>query len=178
MLNKKLSFLAILAAVLFAACGDSSTERIVDDRLVVTNVAELPACDVSNEGEQILVKDEGSVRVCADNKWFSSVGDTLYEQSGKLLCKTEKLTDSSGIKIICNGDSVGVVYNGADGAKGLQDSRDLRDLRVCRGRMVQKGLKAKREATEWKGMLVRMVLVVHLRRSMNCLCESTAVKIP
>ena len=123
MLNKKLSFLAILAAVLFAACGDSSTERIVDDRLVVTNVAELPACDVSNEGEQILVKDEGSVRVCADNKWFSTVGDTLYEQSGKLLCKTEKLADSSGIKIICNGDSVGVVYNGTDGAKG-EDGAD------------------------------------------------------
>ena len=88
MLNKKLSFLAILAAVLFAACGDSSTERIVDDRLVVTNVAELPACDVSNEGEQILVKDEGSVRVCADNNWVSSVGYTLNEQSGKILSKT------------------------------------------------------------------------------------------
>lgn len=32
-------------------------------------------------------------------------------------CKTESLLDSSGIKIICGGDSIGVVFNGTNGIK-------------------------------------------------------------
>ena len=33
-------------------------------------------------------------------------------------CTAELLSDSSGYKVVCNGDSIGVVLNGADGEKG------------------------------------------------------------
>jgi hypothetical protein len=33
-------------------------------------------------------------------------------------CATEQLKDKSGIKIVCNGDSIGVVLNGSDGRDG------------------------------------------------------------
>ena len=39
-----------------------------------------------------------------------------------LACKTEPLDDESGLKIICGGDSVGVVLNGKDGKDGLDGS--------------------------------------------------------
>lgn len=35
-----------------------------------------------------------------------------------LSCKTESLPDSSGLVIYCNGDSIGVLYNGKDGVAG------------------------------------------------------------
>jgi hypothetical protein len=44
-------------------------------------------------------------------------------------CKTESLLDSSGIKIICGGDSIGVVFNGSNGTKGTdgEDGQDGED---------------------------------------------------
>lgn len=44
-------------------------------------------------------------------------------------CKTESLLDSSGIKIICGGDSIGVVFNGTNGIKGAdgEDGKDGKD---------------------------------------------------
>ena len=36
----------------------------------------------------------------------------------ELACTTETLDDDSGVKIICGGDSVGVVLNGKDGKNG------------------------------------------------------------
>jgi len=38
-------------------------------------------------------------------------------------CTVELLPDSSGYKVICNGDSIGVVLNGADGEKGEKGDR-------------------------------------------------------
>lgn len=44
-------------------------------------------------------------------------------------CKTESLLDSNGIKIICGGDSIGVVFNGSNGTKGTdgEDGQDGED---------------------------------------------------
>ena len=112
---------------------------------VVASVSDLPECSKDNEGEQALVKGETSVRVCVDGEWFATestvdtlilAGDTVYMQGGKdtvfvasgrdtvyvndnkFSCTTRELADSSGIKIVCNGDSIGVVLNGAKGDKG------------------------------------------------------------
>jgi len=114
---------------------------------VVASVDELPECTKKNEGEQAFVKGETSARVCVDEKWFAtkeSVSDTVVIAGGKdtvivagdtvvvskidtllidsdnLSCETKPLADSAGLKIICNGDSIGVVLNGAKGDKGEQ----------------------------------------------------------
>ena len=106
--------------LLVLACGDETVvEKTMEDRIgVVPSVAELPKCEKSNDGEQVLVKEESSIRVCSDGKWFAAVGDTAYIQDEGFACYAEKLPDGSGTKILCNGDSVGVVLNGADGADG------------------------------------------------------------
>ena len=110
------------AAFLLAACGDTVENVNQMGMDVVDSVADLPKCTSSNEGEQALVKGEASVRVCVEGEWFAtSSGD-----AGDFSCKTEELKDGSGLKIICNGDSIGVVLNGEKGDSG-KDGKDGSD---------------------------------------------------
>ena len=138
---KKLAFRSIIPAqagiflaFLLAACGEQgSTENITQINQmgmdVVASVDELPECTKENEGEMAFVRGETSARVCVDEKWFAtkesisdtvvvSKIDTLFIEDGDFSCETKPLADSSGVKIICNGDSIGVVLNGKDGAQG------------------------------------------------------------
>lgn len=66
----------------------------------------------------VLVKSDLSLRVCVNKKWAEIIqnSDGSYDYK----CETKALKDSSGIKIICGGDSIGVLKNlvGKDGAKG------------------------------------------------------------
>ena len=55
---------------------------------------------------------------CLDEVTEASAPDV-----SELACKTEPLDDDSGLKIICGGDSVGVVLNGKDGKDG-KDGED------------------------------------------------------
>ena len=117
------SLIAVLfVAILFSACGeDSTTEKIVEvateRTAVVADVSELPKCNKDNEGGHAYVKGETSERICVDGKWFAlkeSEGVSDFDFS----CTTKELKDKSGLKIICNGDSIGVVLNGAKGKDG------------------------------------------------------------
>lgn len=140
--------LGFLLASFYMACDESTTENITQVNQVGMDVVsaekDLPECTAENEGAQAFVKGESSARVCVGEEWVpmaSSVkdtvvlsgdtvyvaGDTVYLAGGKdtvyvkgsdLSCKTEPLADSSGLKIICNGDSIGVLMNGAKGEKG------------------------------------------------------------
>ena len=110
------------AAFLFAACGDT-VENVNQMGLdVVDSVADLPKCTSSNEGEQAFVKGEPTVRVCIEGEWFA----TASGDAGDFSCKTEELKDGSGLKIICNGDSIGVVLNGEKGDSG-KDGKNGKD---------------------------------------------------
>jgi uncharacterized protein (TIGR02145 family) len=122
----KYSFFASLTALaLFSACGENTTtEKIVETATagveVVESVKDLPKCTKENEGEQAIVKGESSVRICIDKKWFAtkeSARDTVFME-GDFSCTTQEFKDKSGLKIICNGDSIGVVLNGSKGDKG------------------------------------------------------------
>ncbi len=127
--------LLIFCALLLLACGEETvSEKILNNRIsVVSSVAELSECGKSNDGEQALVKEESSVRVCSDGKWFAVVGDTVYLQDESFACYAEKLLDGSGTKILCNGDSVGVVLNGENGANGEDGADGKMGLRGIRG---------------------------------------------
>ena len=103
-----------IAAFLLVACGDEVTQINQTGLDVVTSVGDLPKCTKENEGEQALVKGEPTVRVCIDGEWFATKSG---DDSG-FSCKTEELKDKSGLKIVCNGDSIGVVLNGNDGHDG------------------------------------------------------------
>ena len=110
--------------LIFTACGDETTENITQinqtDIEVVSSTKELPKCTKDNVGQQAFVKGESSTLICVDNKWVattSSGKDTVIIKEASN-CTTKELKDKSGVKIVCNGDSVGVVLNGKNGAKG------------------------------------------------------------
>ena len=110
------SILAVACAIILAACGDNVENTTVNQMgmEVVASEDNLPECSEDNEGEQAVVKGESSVRVCIDGDWTSMNGSG----SGDFKCTTKELKDKSGVKIICNGDSIGVVLNGEKGDAG------------------------------------------------------------
>ena len=111
--------LALTGIALLVACGDDVTQINQNGLEVVESVGDLPKCSGSNEGEQAYVKGELSPRICIDGEWFA----TKTSEAPDFSCKTEELKDGSGLKIICNGDSIGVVLNGEKGKDG-KDGKD------------------------------------------------------
>ena len=119
-----LAGIPLLAASLLVACSDDVEEvtQVVQDRtMVVASEDDLPKCSDENEGEQAFVKGETSVRICVDKEWIALASDGSV--NGDFSCKTVELKDKSGLKIVCNGDSIGVVLNGSDGKNG-KDGKD------------------------------------------------------
>ena len=115
---KKNILLGFLFSLLLAACGeDSTTEKITEVAGsymdVVSDVSLLPSCSDKNDGELVWVKNEATPRMCSDGKWYA-----VADGSVAATCYTEPLPDGSGAKILCGGDSIGVVLNGADGDEG------------------------------------------------------------
>ena len=114
-----IAVLAFSSALLFVACGESTTENVTQINEmgmdVVKSIKDLPKCTSENQGEQAFVKGETSARICVDGKWFATVAS---DSSADMTCTTKALKDKSGVKIICGGDSVGVVLNGKNGTDG------------------------------------------------------------
>lgn len=117
---KSIRVLALIVAALLAACSDeSTTEKIVEVTSsgvdVVSDISMLPDCGKSNDRELVWVKGETTPRICSEGKWYA-----VAEGSVSATCFSEPLADGSGIKIICGGDSIGVLLNGMDGKDGAQ----------------------------------------------------------
>jgi len=120
----KIAVSAIAACLCFTACDDS-TSKSSEKIETYSSVDKLPDCKSSNEGETVRVEKDSTVRVCANGSWYavSENEDGSFDYS----CETKALKDSSGVKIICGGDSVGVVKNtdsksgknGTDGKNGV-----------------------------------------------------------
>ena len=115
----KLMLPAFALGAFLAAC--SNDDPISDSKIeTVAEVESLPDCNSKNEGEMVLVKKDLSLRVCVNKKWaeVTQNSDGSYDYK----CETKALKDSSGLKIICGGDSIGVLLNlvGKDGDKGDQ----------------------------------------------------------
>ena len=121
-------------AFLLAACGDT-VENVYQTGLeVVASEDDLSECTDENEGEQAFVKGETSARICVDGEWIALASDGLG--NGDFSCKTVELKDKSGLKIVCNGDSIGVVLNGEKGDAGasgctLTDRNDTAVVLSC-----------------------------------------------
>ena len=110
---------AVLGTALLSACGDDVTQINQTGLEVVSSEDDLPKCTEDNNGVQVWVEDDMSARICVGGKWYSMVSnDTVFIGGDDLSCKTEELKDGSGLKIVCNGDSIGVVLNGTDGKAG------------------------------------------------------------
>ncbi len=103
--------------MLLSACGDDVTKvtQVTQETSgleVVSSADSLGKCTMEHSGEMKFASKENTVFVCADSAWQN------VSATGKASCATELLADSSGFKIVCGGDSVGVVFNGTDGLDG------------------------------------------------------------
>ena len=117
---KSIRILALIVAALLSACSDeSTTEKIVEVTSsgvgVVSDISKLPDCGKSNDRELVWVKGEMTPRMCSEGKWYA-----VAEGSVSATCFSEPLADGSGIKMMCGGDSIGVLLNGMDGKDGAQ----------------------------------------------------------
>ena len=131
-----------LTMTLLVGCGDEITNEYVskvaeENILVVSYVAELPDCSLENQGKQVLVRGEASPRICVDGKWIASFAETQDD----FKCTAEYLPDGSGLKIICNGDSIGVVLNGTIGPQGVQGEQGIQGEQGLQGEQGIQGLK-------------------------------------
>ena len=109
--------IACFVAALFAACGDTVENNTINQTGmdIVASEDDLPKCTGDDEGDIVYVKEDKSTRLCVDGEWSVT---NLEDLNVDFSCKTQELKDKSGLKIVCNGDSIGVVLNGAKGDKG------------------------------------------------------------
>ena len=128
---------AISGCAILFACGDDVTNEnitqiVQENVVVVADVSKLPDCTSENEGQQALVKGEPSPRICVDGKWFATFSD-YTDKLDDFKCSAEKLKDGSGLKILCNGDSIGVVLNGANGSNGVNGTQGIQGEKGDKG---------------------------------------------
>ena len=126
--------LAVAATIaVFSGCGDESTTNNIDNTAVLAFDADsLPECAKANEGELAFNKTDNTLRICYDTEWYvlngkdgqkgktgdqGKKGETGDNGTG---CTVKALDDKSGLKLICDGDSLGVVLNGEQGDQGDQ----------------------------------------------------------
>ena len=117
------SLCALAGGFLFVACGDDVTKvtNVTNETVgmaVVESADSLGACDSSNIGTTVFASRESSAYVCAESGWRAL--------SQNITCSAEMLSDSSGYKVLCDGDSIGVVLTGIDGVNG-KNGKDAED---------------------------------------------------
>ncbi len=142
---KKCFVLAVLTAMFLAACGDDVTKvtNITQETSgleVVASADSLGKCTAERSGEMKFAQKENAVFVCADSAWKNVSAEGKDGSDGKdgTSCTVELLVDSSGYKVVCGGDSVGVIFNGEKGSAGkdgetcsFADNGDGTILQIC-----------------------------------------------
>ena len=109
---------ALVGGVLLSACGDDVTKvtnvtNEVSGMETVASADSLGTCDSASVGKTAFARDEQTVYVCSDSGWIA-----FSRKSEVAGCVAEILSDSSGYKIVCGEDSVGVIKNGENGKNG------------------------------------------------------------
>lgn len=140
-MNKLLwsSVLALAAAAFLTACGDETTNVTETTGLAsVDKFKNLAECTAENEGELVYVKDSAKAYLCAASEWTNLNAAVVKGSDGKdgvdgkdgkdgtdgkngkdgASCTVKPI--EGGYKVLCGGDSVGVLLNGAKGDSGAQ----------------------------------------------------------
>lgn len=119
--------LGAVLALLFA-CGEQVTnvsEKEGPEK--VSKYKELSKCVKDNVGSLVYVSDSARVFACTEDGWVSlngtdgkdgSKGDKGDAGKDGTSCVAKKLSSGDGYKILCAGDSVGVILNGQKSGDG------------------------------------------------------------
>ncbi|WP_407441897.1 hypothetical protein [Fibrobacter sp.] len=131
---------ATAGLLMLTACGDDSTTNNFDNTAIESFTQKsLPECTGENQGMLAFVKNDSTLRVCYDAEWFvlngkpgkkGNPGDPGEQgdpgkpgapgQAGDdgTGCTVTTLKDSTGLKLVCDGDSIGVIKHGKQGDPG------------------------------------------------------------
>ena len=109
---------SIASLALLTACGDDVTNESVLKAQSYETKADLPACDEKYEGKFATIPSKKEVYVCSEGEWNSLLSKPTVSDDGEFACSTEALSNGKGYKVVCGGDSVAVLTNGAKGATG------------------------------------------------------------
>ena len=121
------SFLVAGTLLALASCGDETNVTKVTNETVGMEVAatadSLGTCDSASVGKMMFASDENAVYICADSGWTPLSEKAADGKDGAdgldgALCTVKTLSAGDGYKVICGGDSVGVILNGTDGSDG------------------------------------------------------------
>ena len=118
-IKKKIAVLCTVVCILVACSDEKTVTEVVQESYAIMDIYEssrdLPECSLANKNQQAFVKEDSSLRVCSGNVW-QKVSMTEYYTN--VACYTVPLRGNRGYKVMCNGDSVGVIQNGLTGSKG------------------------------------------------------------
>lgn len=148
------SVLALTATAFFSACGDETTNITETTGLTsVDKFKNLAECTAENEGELVYVKDSAKAYLCGASEWTSLSADNSDEKNGLDGKDGKNGTDGkngkdgasctvtpieNGYKVLCGGDSVGVLLNGAKGDSGAQGVQG-KSGENCTGKTLENG---------------------------------------
>ena len=109
---------------LFVSCSDEITRTTVIEESGVPIVAageNFPTCKDANKGNMVYVEDSLAVYYCSSEGWLPVKGEDGKNGENGASCTVANIQD--GFKVLCGGDSVGVLLNGAAGAAGSSGSK-------------------------------------------------------
>ena len=107
-----------------SACGDDVTKvyQTAEENSgmeIAKSANDFGDCDSASVGKMMFASDENAAYICADSGW-TPLSEKASDGKDGASCTAELLKDSTGYKIMCGEDSVGVVLNGKTGAKGAK----------------------------------------------------------
>ena len=108
----RLGIAAFAVSLGITACGDDVL--VSEEHFTTVNSLNDEDCNDQTEGSMAFVKSSTTMYVCSDGEWIA-MSD---EEAVKYRCSSKELADKSGFAIICDGDTIGVINNGRDGADG------------------------------------------------------------
>ena len=133
-------------SLLLTACGDETTNVTETTGMTLLEKgAKMPDCTADNAGQMVYSTDSAAAFFCANGKWQPLKGEKgeqgIQGEQGPQgepgegkqgpkgegkqgapgeSCTAQKLASGDGYKIVCGGDSVGVVLDGDDGASAYE----------------------------------------------------------
>ena len=114
-----LGCVAISLPLVLTACGDDVTNDSVVKAESYSTKADLPECNEKLAGAFATVPSKKEVYVCSEGSWKGLTNNaSAVSEDGEFACSTVELSGKNGYKVVCGGDSVAVVTNGAAGDKG------------------------------------------------------------
>ena len=138
---EKLAYATIIATgiAFLTACEETVTN--ITEKTDVKSVAkfnDLENCKGDLVGSMAYASDSAKVYVCTTDGWVSLNGaDGEQGEKGEpgedgTSCTVEALKSGNGYKVLCGGDSVGVLLNGENGKDG-KDGKDAKDSESTEG---------------------------------------------